>query len=90
VVSSTSLMFLGYNLYDWELRVLMHGLVNNVSRRLKFKHVAVQLEASAVRATDSATVQTFLQQYFLGAKIDVYWGSTMQFVAELREALGEE
>jgi hypothetical protein len=26
-----------------------------------------------------------LEQYFSGADINVYWGSTAQFVAELRE-----
>jgi hypothetical protein len=30
-------------------------------------------------------VQGFLQQYFQGAEINVYWGSMQQFVAELRE-----
>jgi hypothetical protein len=58
--SSTSLMFLGYSLYDWELRVLMHGLVSNVAQRLRYKHVAVQLEGGAVGATDTEAVQTFM------------------------------
>ncbi|MBN2394415.1 MAG: CHAT domain-containing protein [Anaerolineae bacterium] len=84
-LSATSLMFIGYSLYDWEFRVLMHGLVNNLTQRRKFKHVAVQLELDDVVSTDTAAVQTFLQQYFQDADINVYWGSTAQFVAELRE-----
>ncbi len=84
-LSSTSLIFIGYSLYDWEFRVLMHGLVNNLTQRKKFKHVAVQLELADVVSTDTAAVQTFLQQYFQDADINVYWGSTAQFIAELRE-----
>ncbi len=84
-LSSTSLMFIGYSLYDWEFRVLMHGLVNSFSQRRKFKHVAVQLELSDAESVDTLAVQTFLQQYFQDADINVYWGSTTQFIAELRE-----
>jgi hypothetical protein len=84
-LSSTSLMFVGYSLYDWEFRVLMHGLVNNLSRRRRFKHVAAQLEPAERGTTDTTAVQTFLQQYFQDADINVYWGSPAQFVAELRE-----
>ncbi len=84
-LSSTSLMFVGYSLHDWEFRVLMHGLVNNLSQRLKFNHVAVQLEPADREVAHTTAVQTFLQQYFRDAAINVYWGSPAQFAAELRE-----
>jgi hypothetical protein len=83
--SSTSLMFVGYSLYDLEFRVLMHGLVNNLSQRRKFKHVTVQLEPEHVGTADTVAVQTFLHEYFRDADTNVYWGSTAQFMAELRE-----
>jgi hypothetical protein len=84
-LSSSTLMFVGYSLYDWEFRVLMHGLVATLNQRLRFKHVAVQLEFEEAQGADTAAVQTFLQQYFQDADINVFWGSTAQFVAELRE-----
>jgi hypothetical protein len=84
-LSSSTLLFVGYSLYDWEFRVLMHGLVGSLDQRLRFKHVAVQLEFTAAGTADTAAVQTFLQQYFQDADINVFWGSTTQFVAELRE-----
>jgi hypothetical protein len=84
-LSSTSLMFVGYSLYDWEFRVLMHGLVNNLSQRRKFKHVTVQLEPADAGTADTAAVQTFLHEYFRDVDTNVYWGSTAQFMAELRE-----
>jgi hypothetical protein len=83
VLASTSLMFIGYSLNDWEFRVLMRGLVATVNRRLDFQDVAVQVEG--VGEADAAAVQDFLRKYFERANINVFWGSTAQFIAELRE-----
>jgi len=83
VLASSSLMFVGYSLQDWEFRVLMRGLVATLDRRLTVNDVAVQLED--VGEADAAAVQDFLQKYFQHAKINVFWGSTAQFIAELRE-----
>ena len=84
-LSSSSLLFLGYGLYDLEFRVLLHGLVARLDQRRKFKHVAVQLELKDVGDADVNAVQSFLQQYFQDANINVFWGTTAQFIAELRE-----
>ena len=79
------LMFVGYSLYDWEFRVLMHGLVASLDLRHRLKHVSVQLEYEDAQGADTAEVQSFLQNYFTEANINVFWGSTAQFIAELRE-----
>ncbi len=84
-LANGSLMFLGYSLYDWEFRVIMRGLVATQDRRRRFKHVAVQLEVTDQPVKDTLAVQTFLQQYFYHADINVYWGTLAQFSAELRE-----
>ena len=83
VLASTSLMFIGYGLHDWEFRVLLRGLVATVNRRLDFQDVAVQLEG--VSEADAAAVQDFMRKYFERANINVFWGNTAQFIAELRE-----
>ena len=46
-------------------------------------HVAVQLEAPAVEQASQEEVTRYFQRYFANSKIDVYWGSTRQFVSEL-------
>jgi hypothetical protein len=84
-LSSSALMFVGFSLYDWEFRALLHGLVTSLDQRRRFKHVAAQLDLEQADGTDTAEVQTFLQQYFQDADINVFWGSTAQFIAELRE-----
>jgi hypothetical protein len=82
-LATSSLLFLGYQLHDWEFRVILRGLVANLDQRFAINHVAVQLEEQAV--SDRDAVREFLRMYFQAAHIDVYWGTTAQFVAELRE-----
>lgn len=84
-LANSSLLFLGYSLRDWEFRVIMRGLVATREQRRKFKHVAVQLDLDEVSGEAIEEVQTFLQQYFQNAEINVFWGSAQQFIAELRE-----
>ncbi|MBN1875600.1 MAG: CHAT domain-containing protein [Anaerolineae bacterium] len=86
-LTNSSLMFIGYNLDNWEFRVIMRGLVATRDRRSRLKHVGVQLDLENVQIRDTDTVQTFLQQYFQDADINVFWGTTAQFIAELREEL---
>lgn len=82
-LASSSLLFLGYNLHDWEFKVIMRGLLEPLSQRLRLNHVAVQMEDTG--NTDTGAVQNFLERYFQNADINVYWGTAAQFVAELRE-----
>jgi hypothetical protein len=78
-------MLLGYRLNDWEFRIILRGLVATREQRRSFKHVAVQLELDDEGVPDTVAVQSFLEQYFQDAEINVFWGSVQQFVAELRE-----
>lgn len=84
-MANTSLMFLGYSMHDIEFRVIMRGLVATRGQRRNFKHVAVQLDVDDVKVENIESVQTFLQQYFQDAEINVYWGSMEQFISELKE-----
>jgi hypothetical protein len=84
-MTNTSLMFLGYSMHDIEFRVIMRGLVATRGQRRNFKHVAVQLDVDDVKIENIDSVQTFLQQYFQDAEINVYWGSMEQFISELKE-----
>ena len=84
-LSTSAIMFVGFGLYDWEFRVVMHGLVKNLKNNFNIRHVAVQLAEEDAAGTNEEAVQDFLTQYFSEARINVYWGSTAQFVAELRD-----
>lgn len=84
-LANSTLLFIGYSLYDWEFRVILRGLVATLNQRRRFKHVAVQLDHASGDVEDIEAVQHFLRQYFQDAEINVFWGSTRQFTAELRE-----
>jgi hypothetical protein len=84
-MTNTQLMFLGYSMHDIEFRVIMRGLIATRGQRRNFKHVAVQLDVDDVKVENVESVQTFLQQYFQDAEINVYWGSMEQFISELKE-----
>jgi len=83
-LTNNSLMFLGYRLNDWGFRVLLRGLIVP-QRRIKIKHVGVQLEPDDVHDDDLPAVYEFMRSYFQGNEINVYVGTILQFVAELRE-----
>ena len=84
-LANSTLLFIGYSLYDWEFRVILRGLVATLNQRRRFKHVAVQLDKTSGDAKSVDAVQHFLRQYFQDAEINVFWGTTRQFTAELRE-----
>jgi CHAT domain-containing protein len=84
-LANSSLMFVGYRLNDWGFRVLLRGLIAPQQQRRRFKHVGVQLEPDDVRDDDLPAVHEFMRSYFEDNEINVYVGTVLQFVAELRE-----
>ena len=89
IVASTSLLFLGYDLHDLAFKVILRGLLPNLDlKRWKRRHVAVQLEPSAVDRAHYKDVVGYLQRYFSSyyeGRVHVYWGSVHQFVSELHD-----
>jgi hypothetical protein len=83
-MASTTLLFLGYRLDDLDLKVILRGLLPNLDlQRWDMLHVAVQMESSAADQATQEEVTTYFEKYFAKSKIDVYWGSAQQFVADL-------
>lgn len=84
-LANTSLMFLGYDRSDWAFRVIMRGLLAPMQQRRKFKHVGVQVQPGDVATEDMPDVCQFFKSYFQQADTNVFLGTALQFVAELRE-----
>lgn len=84
-IGSTSLLFLGYRLMDWEFRVLLRIVSDYMKRDSSRRyHVSVQFvpedgssEVRKVRA------QEYLKRYFGKLNISVYWGTCRDFATEL-------
>jgi len=83
-LASTTLLFLGYRLEDLGLKVIMRGLLPNLDlERWDMLHIAVQIEATEIDEDKNQEVINYFQKYFSKSRIDVYWGSAHQFMADL-------
>jgi CHAT domain-containing protein/SIR2-like protein len=84
--ADTSILFLGFHLEDWSFRILLRSILNQEgdSRRRRFPHVAVQIDPEGAGAVDPKNARRYLERYFRGANINIYWGSVNDFVKDLR------
>ena len=83
MLAEHSFLFLGYQLDDWEFRVVLQGLLKQIAQtsRIKKPHVGVQLELD--QAVDVDKARDYLKRYLGQFNIDIYWGTAQQFVTEL-------
>lgn len=85
-LTSSALLFLGFQLDDWGFRVLLREILQLENNGLpnRFTHVAVQIDP----ATPSGTIQQrieYLEEQFRAYHITVYWGSTTDFIRKLHD-----
>jgi hypothetical protein len=76
-LSGTSLLFIGYQLADWNFRVILRGLA-----RPGFTNYAVMPPPGGSGET-TEKVQKFLTRYYGNLKIRMYWGTAQEFLREL-------
>ncbi len=88
-LANTALLFLGFGLDDWNFRVLFQSLLSQGggAARKRFAHIAAQVEPEEGRFLDSESARRYLETYFGGSNISLYWGSPEDFVQELSERL---
>lgn len=85
--ADSSLMFLGFRLDEWDFRVLFRSIVNQEGdRREKHTHVAVQIDPEEGSTIEPDRARIYLEKYFQGSNITIYWGSTESFIKELHDA----
>jgi SIR2-like domain len=86
-LTGASLLFIGYRIADWNFRVLFRSLVSYLEKALIRGHVSVQIfplgDESTVSRKDKAL--EYLDKYFGKLETRVYWGTSQEFTAELRE-----
>jgi hypothetical protein len=88
-LASTALLFLGFRLDDWDFRVLFRSIMRQEGRhrRRRYVHVAVQIDPEEGRIVEPKRARRFLERYFEGANIQIYWGNVEDFTHALRERL---
>jgi hypothetical protein len=89
-LASTSLLFVGYSLADWDFRVLFRGLIGSLGATLGYTSIAVQLDPSSADEPEERRreAQQYLSSYFekiQTIKVRMYWGDARDFSRELGE-----
>lgn len=82
-LANGTFLFLGYNIDDWEFRVLLQGLLDQIGPATwaERRHLGVQLDPT--QNENPERVGQYWQKYLGRYHIDVYWGTPQQFVLDL-------
>ena len=80
---ATSLLFLGYRIADWDIRVLFQILKGYLKKRGR-KHISVQLVPGDISEAHKEKALEYLDDYFDELHIQVYWQDCREFAKELR------
>lgn len=93
-LGENSLLFIGYSQNDWSFRVLMRS-IKQTGAGLGATNIAVQLSPldENADAVDQENVESYLTKYFeqfqVGNKVKLYWGTAETFMKELKTRLAE-
>lgn len=91
-LTDRALLFLGFQMDDWNFRVLFRYIMSKQGgrRRNKYTHVAVQINPEESRVSEPDRARRYFESYFKGADISVYWGTAEDFIKELNERCKQE
>lgn len=80
-LTSTSLLYLGYRLADWDFRVFFR---RHIMSSIVRSHWSVQIMPGVTDEQKRKAVK-YLDHYFGKKAIKIYWGTCSEFAGELRE-----
>ena len=85
-MTSSSLLFLGYKIADWDFRVLFRRIVGYLDKSTGRTHISIQIapEHEGISIEQQENMQKYLERYYAKDEVRVYWGSSREFAAELR------
>jgi len=84
-LANSALLFVGFQLEDWSFRVLFRSLMQQEgrNRRKRYNHIAAQIDPDDTRTYEPGRARRYLESYFQGAAVSIYWGNTDDFMREL-------
>ena len=91
-LTDTALLFLGFQMDDWNFRVLFRSILSRQGsgRRDRYAHIAAQIEPEEGRILEPERARRYLENYFSkGADISIYWGNAEDFLKELLQRWSE-
>jgi hypothetical protein len=89
-LASSTLLFLGFRMDDWQFRVFFRTIMaqGGKQRLSNYSHAAAQLVPEEDRIRDAERARRYLEQYFKGELINLYWGNSDDFLNDLLERMG--
>ena len=83
-LASDSLLLLGFQIADWEFRVIFQSILTQEGDSLRSQHVhiAAQIEPEEARLLEPERARRYLEGYLQDANISIYWGSVDDFMQE--------
>lgn len=87
VLADSALLFLGFQLDDWDFRVLYRSIMSQQGseRRKNLPHIAAQIDPEEGRLIEPERARKYLEEYFGSADISIYWGSAEDFIRDLEK-----
>jgi hypothetical protein len=89
-LTGSALLFLGFPLHDWKFRLLLRIILSKGGHANldQYNHVGVQMDPEEHSFADAVRAAKYLELYFRKAKnINIYWGSSADFLNELRRQM---
>jgi hypothetical protein len=85
-LTKNSLLFLGFQLEDWDFRVIFHAIKSfeGSSQLARHQHAGVQISPVGAQIEPEAAKE-YLESYFGEDKVDIYWGRTKRFLSEFHQ-----
>ena len=89
-LADSALLFLGFNIGEWDFRVLFRSIMRREGRgrRSRYTHVAAQIDPEGCRFLEPEGARRYLESYFGDADINIFWGGVDDFIQVLRSQPG--
>lgn len=90
--TDSALLFLGFRTDEWSFRVLFRSIQSQEgkTRRVRYSHVAVQIDPEEEQTVDPDRARQYLESYFSKSQISIYWGSAEDFLRKLDQGWQRE
>jgi hypothetical protein len=83
-LAESSLLLLGYRLWDWDFRVLFRGIINLQDSNLRMYGLVIQLDPEEQSGiVNGMEAKNYLREYFEPSKFKVEWGDSEEFISKL-------
>jgi hypothetical protein len=94
ILVDSGLLFLGFQMNDWGFRVLFRHIMGleggRLRNQLRYHHVAVQIDPEGGHIMEPELARRYLESFFQGARISIYWGKVEKFLEELQRQWAEK